>query len=175
MKPIVIADVDSEENVIPFTLPGGRTVKLPRLDYIDEDTYDALNADLEASDVEQQLVAVANDLAASPVGEKLPWQPLLSATKEKLAALGVEVVRVTEDGVRRDEVSAPSDDVVKRLKPYSDKQPQPIRKRGREIALTMLKHVVSDDEYKLFEQLRVGQLDRILAEWRKHSTVSQGE
>lgn len=175
MKPIVIADVDSDENQIPFTLPGGVTVKVPRLDYIDEDTYDALNTDLEALDTQQQLIAVANDVAASPVGAKLPWEPLLPAAKEQLTKLGVEIVRVTENGVRRDEVSAPSEDVVKALKPYSDKRPQPFRKRGREIALTMLKHVVSEDEYAMFEKLRVGQLDQILTEWRKHSSATPGE
>lgn len=174
MKPIVISAI--EDNLIPFSLPGGKTVSVPRLDFIDEDTFDALNEDLEALDVEQQLVAVANDIAAAKVGAKLQWDPLLQAAKDKLTGLGVEIERVTvADGARRDEVSAPTEDVVEALKPYSDQKPLPLRKRGREIALTMLKHVVDDDDFEAFESLRIGQLDRILSQWRKHSTVTLGE
>lgn len=175
MKPIVITDVTDEENVVPFALPGGKTVNLPRLDFIDEDTFDALNTDLEALDVKQQLIAVANDVVAVGVGKKSTWQPLLPGTKAKLLELGVEVSRSVDSDERRDEVCAPTVEVLEALKPFSGSKPLPLRKRGREIALTMLKHVVDDDDYKLFESLRVGQLDRILTEWRKHSAVTLGE
>jgi hypothetical protein len=175
MKPIVISAVDSDENQIRIEFPGGKTVKILRLDYVDEDTFDAMNAELEALDVQQQLVAVANDIATSPVGTKLPWQPLLDATKETLIGLGVEVKRVVDGDERRDEVSAPTDGVVEALKPYSGRKPLPLRKRGREIALTMLKHVVDADELELFEKLVTGQLNDLLQEWRNNSKTTQGE
>lgn len=175
MKPIVITDVDSDENRVEFQLPGGTVVKVPRLDFIDEDTFDALNSELEALDVKQQLVAVANDICAAAPGAKLQWQPLLDATKQTLTGLGVDITRIVANGTRYDEVTAPTDDVVDAVKLHSGQKPLPLRKRGREIALTMLKHVVDEDEYALFETLRVGQLDKVLAEWRKHSTVTLGE
>lgn len=175
MKPIVITDAADEENFIPFTLPGGKTVQVPRLDYLDEDTFDALNSDLEALDVEQQLIAVANDIASAKPGTKLQWMPLMELTKQKLAGFGVEIARVTVKDSRYDEVCAPTDEVVAALKPYSEQRALPLRKRGREIALTMLKHAVAEEDYALFEPLRVGQLDRILSQWRKHSSVTLGE
>lgn len=175
MKPIVISDADDEENVVPFALPGGAVVKVPRLDFIDEDTFDELNSALEALDVKQQLVAVANDVCSAAVGAKLQWQPLLEDAKKALTDLGVEITRVVVNGSRFDEVSAPTEDVVSALKPFSGQKPLPLRKRGREIALTMLKHVVDEDDYALFVPLRAGQLDKILTEWRKRSTVTLGE
>lgn len=171
MKPIVITDAGHEENLVTFSLPGG-DVSIIRMDYIDEDTFDAMTAELEALDVEQQFVGVANDLANAKPGEKLAWQPLLDGTKARLIEMGAEVNRVVADGERRDEVSTVDVDV---FKPYRERKPLPMRKRGREIALVMLKHVVSYDDFQKIESLRVGQLDRILSEWRKHSTATLGE
>ncbi|MBU3748788.1 MAG: hypothetical protein FGM36_16175, partial [Burkholderiaceae bacterium] len=62
MKPVVLPGFDDERTQIPFTIPvKGRkpvTVKIPRFDYIPEDVFDALMADLEALDVEQQVIGV---------------------------------------------------------------------------------------------------------------------
>ncbi len=175
MKPIVITSAESDENKFPVTFPGGQVVKILRLDFLDEDTFDAMEADLAALDVQQQLLGVANDIIAAPVGAKLQWQTLLDGTKEKLTALGVDVNRVVNDEGRYDEVSAPTAEVVEAVKQHSGSKPLPLRKRGREIALTMLKHVVGDEEYALFEDLRVGQLNDLLAEWRSNSRTTQGE
>lgn len=175
MKPIIISDVDSDENLIPVEFPGGKVVKIIRLDYLDEETADAMQSDLEALDVEQQLVAVANDIASAKVGERLKWQPLLDDTKAKLVAVGVEVSRVVDADGRYDEVRAPSAAVLDALMPYSEQKTLSVRKRGREVALTMLKHVVAEDELPLFEALVLGQLNSLLGEWRKNSSATQGE
>lgn len=175
MKPIVIVDASDDENRIPFQLPGGKTVKLLRLDFLDEETVDQMNVDLLELDVEEQLVAVANDIASAKVKTVLQWQPLLDGTKEKLSELGVEITRVVDKDGRRDDVKAASDDVVEALKPFSERKPRSMRKRAREVSLTMLKYVVDEDELALFEPLRLGQLEQILGEWRKHSKVELGE
>lgn len=179
MKPVVLAGFDDERTKIPFTVPvkGKRpqTVKIPRFDFIDEDTFDALTGDLEALDVEQQVIAVANDLAAVPIGEVVSWEPLIDAARKRLTGLGVKVVRVVADKKPQDDVSAPSDAVVAALEPYSSQKPLQLRKRSREICLAMLKHVVTEEQYGWFEALPTGALDELLTAWRKQSAVSLGE
>jgi hypothetical protein len=49
------------------------------------------------------------------------------------------------------------------------------RKKGRMVALSMLRHVVSDREFAVLETLATGQLDQILEGWREHSVTSLGE
>ena len=171
MKPIVIPDVDSDDAKVAFQLPGGQVVNVLRLDYIDENVVDEMTDALTAQDVEAEVVAVANDLAAAKVGVVSQWQPLLDGTKTKLAGLGVVIDRVD----RVDEVTAPTAEVVAALKPYSDQKPRPLRARGRDTALTMLKFVVTEDELALFEKMRAGQLDELVQQWRNHSRVTLGE
>lgn len=179
MKPVVLPGFDDERTQIPFTIPvKGRkpvTVKIPRFDYIPEDTFDAIMKDLEALDVEQQLIAVANDLSEVEPGTEITWEPLLDDAKKQLGELGVKVFRTMKQGQSQDLVSAPDDKVVEALKPLAAEKPQPLRKRSRSICLAMLKHVVSEEELGWFDALPSGALDELLTTWRTQSTVSLGE
>lgn len=179
MKPVVLAGFDDPKTKIPFTIPvKGRkpvTVNVPRFDYIDEDTFDAIMSDLEVLDVEQQVIAVANDLNDVEPGTEVTWEPLLDDAKRQLTDLGVKVVRTMSKGQSQDIISAPNADVVTALEPFSSQSPLPLRKRSRSIALAMLKHVVSEDEWSWFNALPSGALDELLTAWRNQSTVSLGE
>ena len=179
MKPIVLPGFDDERTKIPFTIPvKGRkpvTVMVPRFDYIDEDTFDALMKDLERLDVEQQVIAVANDLSEVEPGTEVNWEPLLDDAKKQLTGLGVRVVRTMKQGQSQDIVSAPDESVVAALAPLAEQKPLPLRKRSRSICLAMLKHVVSEQELGWFEALPTGALDELLTTWRAQSTVSLGE
>lgn len=170
-KPVVISDVEDEANYITFHLPGGAEVSVLRLDYIDEDTFDLMNADLEALDAEQQFIGVAADIASSEKGAKLQWQPLFDDAKNRLVELGADIHRVTKDGARYDEISGDPEVFAE----WADKKPLPLRRRAREVALTTLKYVVEDDELKHFTKLRLGQLNQIISEWRNQSRVTAGE
>jgi len=179
VKPVVLPGFDDERTQIPFTIPvKGRkpvTVNVPRFDYIPEDTFDALMADLERLDVEQQLIAVANDLSEVDPGTEVPWEPLLDDAKKQLADLGVKVFRTMKQGSSQDLVSAPDAKVVEALAPLAAEKPLPLRKRSRSICLAMLKHVVSEQELEWFSTLPSGALDELLTQWRTQSTVSLGE
>ena len=61
------------------------------------------------------------------------------------------------------------------MAPFAELKPLPLRKRSRSIALAMLKHVVSEQEYEWFAALPTGALDELLTTWRAQSTVSLGE
>ncbi len=178
MKAVVLSGFDDPKTKIPFTVPvKGRkpaTVHIPRFDYIDEDTFDLIMADLEKLDVEQQLIAVANDLAAAEPGTELVWEPLLDDAKSKLTALGVKVIRTLKQGQAQELISADAK-AIEDLAPYSEQTPLPLRKRSRSIALAMLKHVVTDQEWEWFDALPTGALDELLNTWRQQSTVSLGE
>jgi hypothetical protein len=150
-------------------------VLIPRFDYIDEDTFDALMADLEQFDADQQVIAVANDLASLPAGESSSWQPLIDSAKETLVGLGVTVTRAVVDKRPQDNIAAPTDEVLVALEPFSSQKPLADRKRSREIALLMLKHVVTTEQLVWFEALPSGALEELLTEWRKASNVSLGE
>lgn len=179
MKPIVLAGFDDDKVKIPFTIPvKGRkpaTVHIPRFDYIDEDTFDAIMADLERLDVEQQVIAVANDLTAADPGTEVPWETLLEDAKKQLTELGVVVRRTMKQGASQDVVSAPDQSVKDALAPLAADKPLPLRKRSRSICLAMLKHVVSEQEWEWFAALPSGALDELLTAWREQSTVSLGE
>jgi hypothetical protein len=179
MKPVVLPGFDDERTKIPFTIPvKGRkpaTVHIPRFDYIPEDVFDALMADLEKLDVEQQVIAVANDLTEVDAGNEVTWEPILDDAKRQLAELGVKIVRTMIKGQSQDLVSAPDDAVKEALKPFAAEKPMPLRKRSRSICLAMLKHVVSEQELEWFEALPTGALDELLTTWRNQSTVSLGE
>ena len=179
MKPIVLASYDDERTKLSIQVPvKGRkpaTVKIPRFDYIDEDTFDALMSDLEELDVEQQIIGVANDLKDVEVGEQVTWELLLDDARKQLTDLGVKVEKSMKQGQMRDLVSAPTQAVLDALAPFSSQQPLPLRKRSRSIALTMLKHVVSEQEWEWFNDLPTGALDELLTEWRSASTLSLGE
>lgn len=179
MKPVVLPGFDDERTQIPFTIPvKGRkpvTVKIPRFDYIPEDVFDALMSDLETLDVEQQVIAVANDLSEVEPGTEIPWEPLLDDAKKQLTDLGVKVFRSMSKGQSQDLVSAPDKAVVEALEPLAAEKPLPLRKRSRSICLAMLKHVVSEQELEWFEALPSGALDELLTTWRNQSTVSLGE
>lgn len=176
MKAVVLAGYDDEKTKIPFTIPvKGRkpaTILIPRFDYIDEDTFDAIMSDLERMDVEQQVIAVANDLVDADAGTEVPWEQLLDDAKTRLVALGVTVKRKNQN---QDSVCAPNDWVLAALQPLAATKPLPLRKRSREIALAMLKHVVSEQELEWFTALPTGALDELLTTWRNQSTVSLGE
>lgn len=179
MKPVVLPGFDDERTQIPFTIPvKGRkpvTVKIPRFDYIPEDTFDALMADLEKLDVEQQVIAVANDLSEVEAGTEVTWEPLLDDAKKQLTELGVKVFRTLSKGQSQELISAPDDKVKEALAPFAAEKPLPLRKRSRSIALAMLKHVVTEEQYGWFEDLPTGALDELLTTWRAQSTVSLGE
>jgi hypothetical protein len=179
MKPVVLPGFDDERTKIPFTIPvKGRkpvTVNVPRFDYIPEDTFDALMQDLEALDVEQQIIAVANDLVAVDAGTEVTWEPLLDDAKTQLTDLGVKVLRTMAKGQSQELVSAPDDNVKAALAPLAAEKPLPLRKRSRSICLAMLKHVVSEQELEWFSALPSGALDELLTTWRTQSTVSLGE
>lgn len=179
MKPVVLPGFDDERTQIPFTIPvKGRkpaTVKIPRFDYIPEDVFDALMADLERLDVEQQVIAVANDLTEVEPGTEVTWEPLLDDAKKQLTDLGVKVFRTMKQGQSQDLVSAADESVVQALSPFAAEKPMPLRKRSRSICLAMLKHVVTDQEYEWFEALPTGALDELLNTWRSQSTISLGE
>lgn len=179
MKAVVLPGFDDERTQIPFTVPvKGRkpvTVKIPRFDYIPEDTFDALMADLEKLDVEQQVIAVANDLSEVEPGTEVTWEPLLDDAKKQLTELGVKVFRTMSKGQSQDLVSAPDEKVIEALAPFAAEKPLPLRKRSRSICLAMLKHVVSEQELEWFEALPSGALDELLTTWRTQSTVSLGE
>ena len=178
MKPVVLSGYDDERTKIPFTVPvKGRkpaTILIPRFDYIDEDTFDAIMADLEKLDVEQQVIAVANDLSKLEPGEEVTWEPLLDDAKRQLVDAGVKVTRSMSKGQSQDVVSADKA-ALDALEPFASQQPLPLRKRSRSIALAMLKHVVTEQEYEWFEALPTGALDELLTTWRNQSTVSLGE
>jgi len=179
MKPVLLPGFDDERTKIPFQIPvKGRkpvTVHIPRFDYIDEDTFDALMADLEKLDVEQQIIAVANDLTEVEPGNEVTWEPLLDDAKKQLSDLGVKIIRTMIKGQSQDLVSAPDEAVVEALKPFAAEKPMPLRKRSRSICLAMLKHVVTPEQLEWFEALPTGALDELLTTWRNQSTISLGE
>lgn len=179
MKPIVLSGFDDERTKIPFTVPvKGRkpaTVLVPRFDYIDEATFDAIMADLEVLDAQQQVIAAANELAGLQPGSELVYDPLIDAAKKQLTDCGVDVVRTVKQGRSQDVLCAPTEDVIAALAPFSSQTPMPLRKRSREIALTMLKYVVDEQELKWFADLPTGALDDLLTAWKTASTVSLGE
>lgn len=179
MKPVVLPGFDDERTQIPFTIPvKGRkpvTVKIPRFDYIPEDVFDELMADLERLDVEQQVIGVANDLVDVEPGTEVTWEPLLEDAKTQLTDKGVKIFRTMSKGQTQELVSAPSEAVVEALRPLAAEKPLPLRKRSRSICLAMLKHVVSEQELEWFAALPTGALDELLTTWRTQSTVSLGE
>ena len=179
MKAVVLSGFDDERTKIPFTIPvKGRkpaTVLVPRFDYIDEETFDALMAELERLDVEQQIIGVANDLSEVEAGTEVTWEPLLDDAKKQLTDLGVKVFRTMNKGQTQDLLTAPDAKTLAALAPFAVSKPLPLRKRSRSIALAMLKHVVSEQELSWFEALPTGALDELLTAWRTASTVSLGE
>jgi hypothetical protein len=180
MKPIVLAGFDDERTKLPVQVPvRGKAkpaiVKLPRFDYIEESVFDALMADLEKLDIEQQLIAVANDLAGVDPGTEVTWDVLIEEARTELEGLGVTVTRTMKQGESRDVISAPTEKVLEALQPYSTQQPLPLRKRSRSIALAMLKHVVTPEQFEWFDDLPSGALDELLTAWREASTMSLGE
>lgn len=154
---------------------GSVTLKVPRFGSMDIETHDALIADLEALDVEAQVIGVANDLAEAPVGTKVFWEPLLKAARKQLTDLGVVVKRTAPNGSPRDEVTCPSQKVLAALEPYSDKPVLSLPKRSREVVLAMLKHVVSAEELAVCEKCTLDQLNYIREQWQSKSSMSLGE
>ena len=174
-KPIVIPAVEDEANYVTFTLPDGSELRVIRMDFLDEDEADELNDSIEALNAEFEFGSVAADVAAMKPDEELFWVPLRDDTKTRLLGMGVVIERVLRENQRVDKITVPDEDTVAEFEPFRDFKPKPPRKRGRELALTMFKHVVSEDEYARLETLRLGQLEYMLSEWRKHSKVSLGE
>lgn len=172
-----IGDERTLITVGPIAVPGGAplVLKLPRFDYLPPDTHDALFDDLINLDVDTELVAVANDLAETPVGTAVVWQPLSKQARRKLIDLGVTVTRIVEAKRREDELVAKSDEVLKNLEPYSDRSLEPLHKRVRRARLTALKHVVTAEQYAVCEKLTSGQLNEIWTQWETKSDISLGE
>lgn len=179
MKPFVLHGFEDEKTKIPFTIPvKGRkpvTIQIPRFDYIPEDVFDQIMDELERLDVEQQVIAVANDLKDVDPGTEVTWDVLLDDAKAQLKDLGVVVRRTMKQAQSQDVVSAPTEAVKQALEPFSSQQALPLRKRSRSIALAMLKYVVSEQEYAWFEELPTGALDELLTTWRTQSTATLGE
>lgn len=179
MKPVVLAGFDDDKVKIPFTIPvKGRkpvTVQIPRFDYIEEDTFDAIMADLERLDVEQQLIAIANDLAAAEPGTEIPCEQLLDDARQQLLDLGVSVKRSMKQGQSQDVVSAADSKTLEALEPLSSQEALPLRKRARSITLAMLKHVVTEQELEWFSALPTGALDELLTTWKNQSQATLGE
>jgi len=180
MKPLKLASYDDERTKIAVEVPvTGRkqpvTVMLPRFDYIPEDKFDRLMDDLEALDVEQQVISAANDLTAVPVGEEVTWEPLIDEARARLEKLGVVVRKSMKQGQSRELLSAPDDTVLEALAPFASVKPKPMRKRTREIALVMLKSVVSEEQYEWFDALPSGALDELLSYWKSQSAITLGE
>jgi len=177
VNPVVLYGFDDERTKIRFDVPvkgrkGPAQVHVPRFDYIDEDTFDAIMAELEAMDVEQQLCAVANDVAAAGPGVEVTWEPLLEDARTQLTQAGAVISRRKTQDV----ITAPDQSVVDHLAgTWGAVKPLPFRKRSRQIALAMLRHVVTDDEYQWFEALPSGDLDKMLTAWKDASTITLGE
>jgi hypothetical protein len=110
LQPIKIVTLDDERIHIPFNVPNGNgepmLIKLPRFDFLTEEQFDEMTAELEEIDKDTELAG---------------------------------------------------------------------RKRGRKIALTMLRHVTTDAQYEALGKLAMGQLDQIVEEWRNRSQISLGE
>ncbi len=176
-KPIVIPSVDDESNYIVFTLPDKTELRIIRMDFLDEDEADELGASVEALNTEFEFGSVAADIAAMAPDQELVWVPLSDGTKSRLLEMGVRIERILHENRRADRITIPDEDedVLAGFEEYRDYKPKPPRKRGRDLALIMFKHVVSEEEFAKLEKLRVGQLEYMLTEWRKHSKVSLGE
>ena len=151
------------------------TLKIPRLDFLEPDVHDQLISDLEALDVEAQIIAVANDLTETPAKTPVFWEPVLKPARQKLVELGVKWERVAPNGVNRDQFTAPTQKVVETLQPYSDQPVLSLPQRARSVVLTMLKHVLTEDELAACSKMAIGQLNAIRDEWQKQSQVSLGE
>lgn len=161
----------------PIAVKGRKpiTIRVPRFDFLDPDTYDALIKDLEDLDAEAQVVAVANDLADTPVGEPVFWEPLMKPARITLQNLGVVVKRNKFGDVVREEISCPTDEVLEALRPYSDQPVLTLPKRARSVVLSMLKHVLTPSQLEACGLMTVGQLNAIRDEWHAKSQVSLGE
>lgn len=179
MKAVALVGFDDDRTKIPFTIPvkGGKpvTVSVPRFDYIDEDTFDEMTAELDRLDAEQLVINVAHDLADLPAGTESEWVPLNDTARKTLTDLGVEIKRVLLGKASQDNITAPTDEVLSALEPYSSQKVLPLRKRQRQIVLSMLKYVVTEEELALFGTLPAGALDDLLKSWREKSNVSLGE
>ena len=177
VKPISLAGFDDERTKFAVevpALPPARkpvTVMLPRFDYMPEAEYDAMMAELESQDVEQEVIGVAADLIASG-GSRVEWDRLAPEAKSQLQALGVNVSRATKAGRPIDVCET---DDVSRLAEFSDRKPATVRKRMRNVALTMLRHWVDASQMPMFEALPSGALDELMKGWRDASALSLGE
>lgn len=176
-KPIAIPSVEDESNYIVFTLPDKTELRVIRMDFLDEDEADELSASVEALNHEFEFGSVAADIAAMAPDQELVWVPLSDSTKSRLLEMGVRIERILYENRRADKITIPDEDedVLAGFEEFRDFKPTPTRRRGKDVALVMFKHVVSEEEYAKLEKLRVGQLEYMLAEWRKHSKVSLGE
>lgn len=151
------------------------TLRIPRFDYLEPDLHDALIEDLTNLDVEAELVAVANDLAETPIGTAVVWQPLSKAARKKLIDAGVKATRIVEAKRREDEFTVPTAEVLAKLQPWSEQTTEPLHKRIRKARLVALKHVVTPEELAVCTSLATGQLNEIWSQWEKKSNISLGE
>lgn len=161
----------------PITLKSGEsfTLKVPRLDFLDPDEHESMIEELNALDVESQIIAVANDLAESPIKTESVWEPVLKPARLKLIELGVKWERISVEGRNRDKFTVPSQKVLDALEPYSSQEVQSLPKRNRAVALTVLKHILTPAELEKCSQLAIGQLNAIRDEWQKQSNITLGE
>ena len=154
---------------------GSLTLKIPRFDFLPPDKHDALFNDLTSLDFETEMIAVANDLADTPIGTAVIWQPLSKQTRRKLMDAGVKVTRIVEAKRREDELTVPNKKVLESLKPWSERDLDPLHVRIRKARLTALKHVVTAEQFAVCETLASGQLNEIWSQWEKNSDISLGE
>lgn len=150
-------------------------LRVPRFDFLEPDTHDALMSDVEALDVEAELIGAANDLAETPVGTPLLWQALQKETRKQLASVGVKIKRIFENNVRQDELTVPTAEVLSALEPWSSQDVVPLHKRMRFVRLAMLKHVVTPEQLEVCGTLASGQLNEIWDQWQTQSNIALGE
>lgn len=181
-KPIALFGYDDEHTKIEFTVPRRNrkpaTIAVPRFDYIPEDKFATIMAELNDLDIQQQITQVAGDLAGSPLGTECVTEPLLDGTRKRLTDLGVTVTRDMKQGISRDVVIASTQeslDAVAGLALSDAERPMQLRRYSRMMALTMLKHVVSDEEITWLEELPAGALSKLLEEWKAGSSITLGE
>lgn len=177
---VEIPSIDDDRvkiSIGPIPIPGGDpiTLRIPRIDFLPDEVQDEIQSDLEALDVEAQMIGVAVDLTETPVNTAVYWIPVLKAARQKLVELGVKWERVAPAGENRDKFIAPTKKVVEALQLWADKPVLSLPRREKMVALAMLKHVLSEDELAKCSALTNGQVKAISVEWQNKSRMSLGE
>lgn len=178
MREIPSIDDDRVKVAIgPITTAAGEklTLNIRRIDFLPDEVQDEIQRDLEAQDVEAQIIGVANDLVETPVATSVVWIPVMKAARTQLVELGVKWERIAPGGVNRDKFTVPSKKVMDALQVWADKPMLSLPRREKAVALAMLKHVLSADDLAKCSTLTNGQVKAIADEWQRQSRMSLGE